>query len=31
MLNIEKLLELNSIIAIRIGDNCVPAYQMCWY
>ena len=29
ILNIEKLLELNSAIAIRIGDNCLCAYQMC--
>ena len=29
VLNTEKLLEINSGIAIRIGDNCLPAYQMC--
>ena len=29
VLNTEKLLELNSGIAIRNGDNCLPAYQTC--
>jgi hypothetical protein len=29
MLNTEKLLELHSVTAIRIADNCLPAYRMC--
>jgi hypothetical protein len=27
---LENLLELNSAIAIRIADNCLPAYRMCF-
>jgi len=30
-LMLEKLSELNSLMAVRIGDNCLPAYQMCQY
>ena len=30
MLNAEKLLELNIDIAIRIGENCLPAYQIAY-